>query len=424
MPGTRWLPVYAQLGKEPLTLVPYLRGMDSALPQDPITRHVAAEIARAEGRGPLMLCRPLLPDADALLPYLRALDRTRWYSNHGPLLRRLESRLAARFGVPDGAVACVANATQGLSLTLRALDAPAGGLCLMPAWTFAATPSAARAAGLTPYFVDVDAESWALDPDRARAALADAPRPVGAVIPVAPFGAPMDVAGWDEFAAETGIAVVRDAAAAVDTVAAGTTPAVVSLHATKPLGAGEGGLVVTRDPLLAARIRALACFGFAGDRRSRHAGTNAKMSEYAAAVGLAALDGWTARRAALARLIALYLSELGGLPGTAFSPGFGAGWVSSTCSVLLPPGTVATVRDRLDRAGIEARPWWQGGCHTHPAFADCPRLDLSTTEDLAARTLGLPFSADLVPADIARVGDALADALGAARPAHPAAARA
>jgi len=389
--------------------------MDIGARQDPVSRHVAAEIARAEGRERLMLCRPLLPDADALLPYLRALDRTRWYSNHGPLLRRLESRLAARLAVPDGAVACVANGTQGLILALRALEAPAGSLCLMPAWTFAATPSAARAAGLIPYFVDVDAESWALDPDRARAALAGTPGPVGAVIPVAPFGAPMDVAGWDEFAAETGIAVVRDAAAAIDTAAAGATPAVVSLHATKPLAAGEGGLVLTRDPTLAARIRALANFGFEGGRDSRHAGTNAKMSEYAAAVGLAALDGWAARRAALARLSAAYRSELGDLPGIAFSPGFGSGWVSSTCSVVLPSGWTERIRDGLDRAGIEARPWWQGGCHVHPAFADCPREALPATEELAARTLGLPFSADMTRTEVARVGDALANALDVAR---------
>ncbi|MHA1114058.1 MAG: DegT/DnrJ/EryC1/StrS family aminotransferase [Alphaproteobacteria bacterium] len=378
---------------------------------NPIRDYLATEFARAEGRARLALCRPLLPTADALLPYLRSADRARWYTNHGPLLQRLESRLATHFAIPEDAAACVANGTQGMILALRALDAPEGTLCMMPAWTFAATPSAARAAGLIPYFVDVDAKSWALDPRRARACLKDAPGPVGAVIPVAPFGAPMDVAAWDDFAAETGIAVVRDAAAAFDTVEGGTTPAVVSLHATKPLAAGEGGLVLTRDPALATRIRGLANFGFEDGRCAVHAGTNAKMSEYAAAVGLAALDDSDERRALLARLSAAYVSELNHLPGISVSPGFGSGWVSSTCSVVLPRGTATTVRETLDRAGIEARPWWRGGCHAHPAFAACPRVALPVTEDLGERALGLPFSPDMTAADMARVGDVVAEAI-------------
>lgn len=124
--------------------------------------------------------RPLLPGAEAVLPYLRRIDESRWYSNDGPLLREFESRLAAHFGVADNEVAVVANGTQGLALALRASGAGAGGLCLVPAWSFPATAHAVINAGLIPYFVDVDHASWSLTPDIARHALAglgeDAPR--------------------------------------------------------------------------------------------------------------------------------------------------------------------------------------------------------------------------------------------------------
>ena len=113
-------------------------------------------------RADLALFRPRLPPASAILPYLKAIDSARWYSNSGPLVSSLKERLADYFGVPAGGVVTVANGTLGLELALQAVGARPGTLCMMPSWTFAATPAAAIRAGLTPWFVDVDAASWAL----------------------------------------------------------------------------------------------------------------------------------------------------------------------------------------------------------------------------------------------------------------------
>ena len=97
----------------------------------------------------------------------------------------------------------VANCTLGLTLALMAQDARPGTLCLMPAWTFIASPQAAVLAGLQPYFVDVDPANWCLTPEAARSALAGAPGEVGAVMRIVPFGQPFDYAAWDAFQAET-----------------------------------------------------------------------------------------------------------------------------------------------------------------------------------------------------------------------------
>src|SRR5262249_37316945 len=143
-----------------------------------------------------------------------------------------------------------------------------GTLCAMPAWTFVATPHAAVMAGLVPYFIDVDPQTWSLDPAAIREQIARAPAPVGAGILVAPLGHPVDIAAWDAFRTETGRAVVIDAAAGFSALTPGGTPAVVSLHATKVLGVGEGGFVVSTDPELVRAVRIKSNFGLDPNRQA------------------------------------------------------------------------------------------------------------------------------------------------------------
>jgi len=352
------------------------------------------------------VARPRLPGAAAILPYLEELDANGWYANHGPLLHRLRARLAAHWGLDPGAVALTANATLAIALVLRALGAAPGSRCLMPAWTFAATAGAARAAGLVPHFADVDPASWALDPEavEARGDLDG----IGAILAVAPFGRPLDAARWDAVSARTGIPVVIDAAAAFDAtraggpMAAGAAPVVVSLHATKAFGIGEGGAVLSRDAALLERVRRLSNFGFLGAREAALPGINAKMSEYAAAVGLAALDAWPETRATWLAVTRRYAEALADHPSIAPSPGFGGDWVSATLTVLWPGDREAGAA-ALEREGIGTLRWWGEGCHRHPAYAALPRDPLPVTEFLAARAVGLPFWRDMTPAQIALV---------------------
>jgi dTDP-4-amino-4,6-dideoxygalactose transaminase len=191
--------------------------------------------------------RPWLPPEEQLAPYLKAIDRSRVYSNFGPHACALEARLASHYGVEDEAISTVANATLGLALALMAQDAAPHSLCVMPGWTFAASVNAAIIAGMIPFFVDVDPATWALDPRAVEDEIARAPAKVGAVMVVAPFGRPIDYPAWDDFKRQSELPVVIDAAAAFDSLQVGETPAVVSLHATKVFGVGEGGFVACRD---------------------------------------------------------------------------------------------------------------------------------------------------------------------------------
>jgi dTDP-4-amino-4,6-dideoxygalactose transaminase len=359
---------------------------------------------------PVPVARPQLPGAEALLPYLRQIDDGRWYSNFGPLLTAFETRLASRFEPQTEIVTCV-NATQGLALCLQALQLPKGSLCAMPAFTFVATAHAVVAAGLIPYFLDVDTDTWMLQPQTVRRALADAPGPVSAVILVAPFGLMPDPAPWLELREETGLAVLLDAAAAFDDAHAAPLPTVVSLHATKVLGIGEGGFLATDDADLARRVRQLTTYGFRGSRESQMVATNAKLSEYAGAIGLAALDAWPHNRLRWLRAAQNLRAATLALPQVVFQAGWGLTWVTSVCCARLPEGTAETVERRLNAQGVETRRWWGLGCQTNPAFMACPRGDLTHTDRLAGSVIGLPFSIDLDNGQIGRVAAALAQSL-------------
>lgn len=350
--------------------------------------------------------KPLLPRLDAATKYLKRIDETRLYSNNGPLLREFEGRLAEWLGVIPESVACMANGTMAIAVALKAAGAIPGKLCLMPSWTFVGTASAVITAGLEPYFVDVDLETWALQPEALLGR--DDLEHVGGVVVVAPFGAPLDRGAWDRFSQRTGIPVVIDAAAAFDAIASvpmmspGPTPMAVSLHATKTLGIGEGGFIVSTDSDLMQRACQIGNFGFYSISVAQMMGWNAKLSEYAAAIGLACLDEWPAKRQSWDRVTQSYRARFIEQPKVTLHPAYGDGWVSSYCCVRMNGDGHRIVKLLGDR-GIDTRRWWRGGCHAQPGFTGLSRDPLPATQALATTTVGLPFSVDMTEKQIDRV---------------------
>ena len=371
--------------------------------------HASAPASSAPALMPVL--RPQLPPAADLLPYLAEIDERRWYSNSGPLVVRLEEQLSRHLGFSCPSVITTVNATLGLTVALMARRVSPGSICLAPSWTFAATPHAARAAGLIPWFIDVDRRSWALNPDHVTEMLKRMPRPVSALIVVSPFGAPIDVQAWEQFEDRTGVLVIVDAAAAFDATRPSHIPFVVSLHATKILGAGEGGFISSTDPQFLERARACCNFGFQGSRNAMLPALNAKMSEYHAAVALASLACWSETRQRHVRIMEWYRRAVARLDRVSLQPKYGHGWVSGTTSVLLPPRTRERVSQNLLRLGIETRLWWGTGCHTQPAFMDCPRGALPVTEELGGRVLGLPHFPDMRKQDVDLVVNSVSEAL-------------
>lgn len=374
---------------------------------------IAAQ-AEAASESFIPVMRPQLPTADKLLPYLQRIDEARYYSNHGGLLRDFERRLSRHFNVAPKQLAVVSNGTTALSAALLAAGAKPGTRCLLPAWTFVASAAAVWAAGLTPHFIDVSVDTWMLDPEvlRRRADLDG----VGAVMVVSAFGAPVPTRAWDAFTADTGIPVIIDGAAAFDTVAMipaarpRRAPVMISLHATKAFGIGEGSLVLSADESLMHRLSQICNFGFGNVPEGQLLGYNGKLSEYHAAVGLAMLDEWETRRQRLSDLTKRYIEGLAAIPGVRMSPSYGSGWISCYCNISVDD-RAAMVIDRLKYVGIETRRWWRSGAHVQPAYQAFPRDLVPVSEDLAKRVFGLPFYHDVSEDQVSRVLACLRSAL-------------
>jgi dTDP-4-amino-4,6-dideoxygalactose transaminase len=362
----------------------------------------------------LQVARPKLPDFSALEPYLRQIDQNRIYTNHGPLVGQLEDRLAALLGLPERRLVSCANGSLALIGAMLAMVPerdPTRPLCLMPAYSFVATAAAARMCGYTPYLVDINRESWALDPEHLRQhpALDQA----GLVVSVAPLGRPLDLEAWQRFQEDTGIPVLIDAAAGFDWLAAeGTTlPAglviTVSFHATKTFCCGEGGLIIAPNSETAMRCFRAINHGFLNGRQAEILATNGKMSEYHAAVALAELDGWRAKLEQFHRVSRSYQAHW---PGGETA---GRLWTApsvSGCYAVLEAATPQAARAtsaQLDGAGIDTRFWYGSGIQDHAAHSGHPRDDLSRSLDIAGRLLGLPVHVDMTDAEIARVARAL-----------------
>ena len=357
---------------------------------------------------------PDLPQAAELLPWLARIDANRWYTNHGPLVQEFEQRLTAFIdGCDDAGCMTLSSGMSALELGLRALGIGAGQRVLMPALTFPATALAVSRCGAEPVFCDVCPHTWTLKASIARDVLTRCG--IDAIMPVATFGYPLPADEWDALAQETGLLVFADVAAALGVQRVGRhVHWAFSLHATKPLGVGEGGLFVSPDRSKTERVRRLANFSFEGGVVHSEHGTNAKLSEYAAAVGLAQLDRWPQLLQRRWRVFEDYRRGLLAIPQAAMqSPEKGP---PATLSVRLRQ-PAAPVVAALVQSGIEARRWYLPPLTEHPAFrgARCIGPDgsehLPVTDDLANTLLGLPFHTRLPTDDVRQVTDALAAVL-------------
>ncbi|MDB5814917.1 MAG: hypothetical protein JWN23_2034 [Rhodocyclales bacterium] len=356
---------------------------------------------------------PDMPDHTEILPYLREIDDSRRYANFGPLASRFEDQLGGMLGGPALHRCCVANCTLGLELALLALDLPLGSKVLLPALTFVATATAVIRTGLIPVLADVDPETWLLNTSMTREIIRE--HKIACVIPVAAYGCPVPIQQWDEFVFDTGIPVLIDAAGAFGNQQIGEQATVVfSFHATKTLGIGEGGLVCGKSKPFIEIVRRLTNFGIdISTGFSMAAGSNAKLSEYHAAVGLAAIQSWPTKAAQRRTLYTEYVKALSlACPQIKFQcrPGDG---VYSIMQICLPDKVEnSIVAAAMAMQDIETRLWYLPLLDTHPAFkAVSIEGGLPVARSLAKSMLGLPFHLRLAPGSIKKICSALADVL-------------
>lgn len=340
----------------------------------------------------------------------------------GPMLERFENDFAAWLGV-DHAVA-TNSGTAALHLGVRALDWGRGDSVVLSPFTFVASANALLYEGVKPRFADVDHVTLGLDPARAAEAIEE--DTVG-LLPIDIFGYPSDMRAFESLAGERGLGLLEDAAqaiGAIDTeglpVGSRGSPAAFAFYANKQITTGEGGILVCPTAEMAERVRSERNQGRSPDMsRMDHTGLgfNYRMSDLAAAIGVAQverLDEILSRRAEVAALYASRLGETTGL--TLPTPGHGQAVRSwFVYPVMVPDGVDRDgVIERLGTAGIPSKAYLPS-IHLFPQFAEFGYGpgDFPVAESASARSLALPFHAGLSPEDIDRVAVALEEALDA-----------
>ncbi|MFH5923534.1 DegT/DnrJ/EryC1/StrS family aminotransferase [Roseomonas xinghualingensis] len=337
-----------------------------------------------------------------------------WISSLGAFIGKFEAAVAEATGTPHAISVC--NGTVALHLALHCLGIGPGDEVIVPSFTYIASVNTIAQTGAMPVFAESRAEDWLLDP-------ADLERRITprtkAIMPVHLYGAACDMATIMEIARRHKLHVVEDCAEALGTYIGGRHVGTFgdigtfSFFGNKTVTTGEGGMVIAGDDALAAQLRMTKGQGQSLTRRYWHEvlGFNYRMTNIAAAIGLAQIERLAPvldRKRGIAKL---YRQLSASLPVTFQVPAADVSASDWLVSLLLPPGTD---RERLmremDAEGIETRPVFFCA-HTMPMYLRDERFPIA--EDIAARGLSLPSYPLLSDADVARVVQALGNALRA-----------
>lgn len=253
-----------------------------------------------------------LPNKEKYKTYIDRLYETGWLTNNGEHLLLLEKRLKEYLGVKH--LILVANGSLALQLAYKALDLK--GEVITTPFSFAATTSTLAWEGLTPVFADIDQKSFNIDPTLIEKHIT---QETSAIVPVHVFGNPCEVEAIQKIADKHGLKVIYDAAHAFDVdfkkknVLTYGDVSTISFHATKLFHTIEGGAVFTNDDEIAKKIRLLINFGITGPTTIESVGTNAKMNEFEAVMGLCVLDEIEEIKEKRQKIWNTYVENLSGL---------------------------------------------------------------------------------------------------------------
>jgi len=360
---------------------------------------------------PVHVGRPNIGDRERLMERIGGVIDRRWLTNNGPLVREFEEEVAALAGVPHCIAMC--NGTVALEIAIRA--AGLRGEVIVSPFTFVATAHALQWQQITPVFCDIDPRTHNIDPARVEELIT--PRTTG-ILPVHVWGRPAPVEELTEIAAKHDLRLLFDAAHALGCSHRGRmigtfgTAETLSFHATKVVNSLEGGAIVTADSDFADVARLMRNHGFADYDEVSNVGTNGKMSEMAAAMGLTSLESREAFVAANRRNHETYRVGLEGVEGVDLVAYDDAELCNWQYVVLEVDESAGLSRDELQQVlwadNVLARRYFFPGCHRmepyRSLFPDAGQR-LPHTERLVGRVLALPTGTSMDTDQVVLVAD-------------------
>jgi dTDP-4-amino-4,6-dideoxygalactose transaminase len=356
--------------------------------------------------------RPNIGNRERLLERFNDLLDRRWLTNDGPYVQEFEKRITDMVGVEHCIAIC--NATIALELAIRALGMT--GEVIVPSFTFISTAHALQWQEITPVFCDVDPVTHNIDPRKVPDLIT--PRTSG-IIGVHLWGRACDVEALAQIAQANHLKLLFDAAHAFACSYHGRMVGnfgdaeVFSFHATKFLNTFEGGAIVTHDADLAKKIRLMKNFGFVDYDDVRYIGTNGKMTEVSAVMGLTGLESLDEFIAVNQHNYRQYQVELRDLPGLHMLQYNEAEKINYQYVILEVDEQIAGIsRDDLvtilHAENVLARRYFYPGCHKmEPYRSEFPAEHwlLPETERLARRVLALPTGTAVGPAEIFNISE-------------------
>ena len=372
------------------------------------------------------LCIPFMGGNERA--YLNQCIDSNFVSSVGPFVDRFEQEFAAFVGVPR-AVACV-NGTAALHIALILAGVGPGDEVLVPTFTFIATINPVKYLGAEPVFVDAEAASWNMDPDLVAQELEDRKRhnrPMPKAVVVAHLlGHPANIAPVAAICKDYGIPLIEDAAESLgatwdDGVHPGTIGdfGAYSFNGNKIMTTGGGGMIVCRSEGDAARAKHLTTQARMPGVEYNHdeVGYNYRLTNLAAALGVAQLEQLSAFVADKRRIAAGYDAALTAIDGMTPPPSLPwarpSFWLYSALVNTTAAGMDRTaLLEALQKEGIQTRPLWHP-VHTMDMYRRCRFVGGGVADDLFARGLSLPCSVGLTPAQQDRVTGALARIMNA-----------
>ena len=358
----------------------------------------------------LFVGRPNVGNRDRLLARINDMLDRRWLSNNGVFVKEFEQKIAEYLGVKHCIAVC--NGTIALELVIRALELK--GEVIIPSFTFIATAHALQWQEITPVFCDIDPKTHTLNPWRVESLIT--PRTSG-IIGVHVWGQPCDVETLTKIANKHHLKLMFDASHAFGCSHGGTmignfgSAEVFSFHATKFINAFEGGAIVTNDDELNQKLRLMKNFGFAGFDNVIYLGTNGKMSEISATMGLTSLESLEEFIEVNRRNYLCYQKELADIPGISLLPVNEAEKHNYQYIVLeIDEEQTQVSRDLLVKIlhaeNVIARRYFYPGCHRmepYRSYFPHAGLLLPETEKLAQRVLILPTGTAISKEDVGNI---------------------
>jgi len=354
--------------------------------------------------------RPNLGDRERLLKRINDMLDRKWLSNNGPYVQEFEQRISDMIGVRNCISMC--NGTVALEIAIRSLELK--GEVILPSFTFVATAHALQWQEITPVFCDIDPKTHTIDPSCIEKMIT--PRTTG-IIGVHLWGRPCDIEALEEIAASHHLKLLFDAAHGFGCSYKGRmigsfgSAEVFSFHATKFFNTCEGGAIATNDDALAGKIRLMKNFGFSGYDNVIYIGTNGKMNEFSALMGLTNLESIDEFIAVNLGNYRCYEQELRDLAGVSLINYDQREKCNYQYVVLEIDESVTHVTrdhmvDILRAENVLARRYFYPGCHRmepYRSYFPHARLVLPETESLAKRVLSLPAGTAVGPDEIRKI---------------------